>query len=199
MRSGDRMHVGEKVPASDTKTRTEPKFRRVLVVVEDASQVKQVVELACGAGASEARVLHLNLRESIGGRRYALESDSAASYVVEATVFELRMADIGASGEVRHALFDQAAEAIVTDAAEWGADLIVLGAPRRGELRTRLFGSVTLRVLQHAPCPVLVASPAGKDRLHRAEEESAASVTVPDPDVQPAGGRSDNLTSAPAR
>ena len=53
MRSGDRMHVGEKVPASDTKTRTEPIFRRVLVAVEDPSQVKQVVELARGAGASE--------------------------------------------------------------------------------------------------------------------------------------------------
>jgi hypothetical protein len=109
------------------------------------------------------------------------------------------MAGIAASGHVRYALVDRAAEAIVADATEWGADLIVLGSPRRSELAARLFGSVTLRVLRHAPCPVLVASPAGKDRLHRAEEESAASVTVPDPDVQPAGGRSDNLTSAPAR
>jgi len=165
MRSGDRMHVGEKVPASDTKTSTEQVFRRVLVAVEDASQVKQVVELARGAGASEARVLHLNLRESIGGRRYALESDSAAAYAVEATVFELRMLGIGASGQVRHALVDKAAEAIVADATDWGANLIVLGAPRRGELATRLLGSVTLRVLLRAPCPVLVASSADKDRL----------------------------------
>src|SRR6266481_4053035 len=144
MRSGDRMHVGEKVPASDTKTRTEPIFRRVLVAVEDASQVKQVVQLARGAGASEARVLHLNLRESIGGRRYALESDSAAAYAVEA---------------------------IVADATDWGANLIVLGAPRRGELATRLLGSVTLRVLLRAPCPVLVASSADKDRLTGVAEE----------------------------
>src|SRR5216683_1503632 len=199
MRSGDRMHVGEKVPASDTKTRTEPIFRRVLVAVEDASQVKQVVELARGAGASEARVLHLNLRESIGGRRYALESDSAAVYAVEATVFELSMAGIGASGQVRHALVDRAAEAIVAEAIEWGADLIVLGFPRRGELATRLFGSVTLRVLQHAPCPVLVASSAGRDRLHRVEE-SVTPVTGPDPDVDhnhPARGRSNDLSTTP--
>ena len=64
--------------------------------------------------------------------------------------------------------------AIVTDAAEWAADLIVLGAPRRRELRTRLFGSVTLRVLQHAPCPVLVARAASRDRRHRAEQERYA-------------------------
>jgi nucleotide-binding universal stress UspA family protein len=171
MRSGDRMTVGEKVQASDTRTTTEPVFRRVLVAVEDPSQVKHVAELARRAGASEARVLHLNLRESIGGRRYALESDSAASYAVEATVFELRMLGIGASGQVRHALVDKAAEAIVTDATEWGADLIVLGVPRRGEVAARLFGSVTLRVLLRAQCPVLVASSAERDHRTRVAEE----------------------------
>ena len=171
MRSDGRTHVGEKEPASDIKTRTEPVFRRALVAVEDASQVKNVAELARRAGASEARVLHLNLRESIGGRRYATESDSAASYVVEATVFELRMLGIGASGQVRHAIIDKAAEAIVADAAEWGADLIVLGVPRRGEFATRLFGSVTLRVLLRAPCPVLVASSADGDHLTRVAEQ----------------------------
>jgi nucleotide-binding universal stress UspA family protein len=81
------------------------------------------------------------------------------------------MADIGASGEIRHAPFDKAAEAIVIDAAEWGADLMVLGAPRRRELRTRLFGSVTLRVLQHAPCPVLLARAASRGSRHRVESE----------------------------
>lgn len=173
MSYGDRVPVGDTVPASDTETRPQPGFRRVLVSVEDASQAEHAVELARRAGVSEARVLHLNLRESIGGRRFALETESSATYVVEAAAFELAMAGIGASGQVRHALVDRAAEAIVAEAIEWGADLIVLGPPRRGELATRLFGSVTLRVLQHAPCPVLVASSAGTDRIHRAEERYA--------------------------
>jgi len=171
------MNFDEWMQASDSQTMTQPRFRRVLVAIEDASQVEGAIELArraCMPGVTEARVLHLNLRESIRGQRFTLETESEASYVVEATVFELRMADIGASGEVRHALFDKAAEAIVTDAAAWGADLIVLGAPRRGELRTRLFGSVTLRVLQHAPCPVLVARAASRSRRHRAEEDRYA-------------------------
>jgi nucleotide-binding universal stress UspA family protein len=202
MSTGDRVPVGDTVPASDTDTMTQPVFRRVLVPVEDASQAEHVVELARRAGASEARVLHLNLRESIGGRRFALETESSASRVVEAAVFELRMAGIGASGQVRHALVDRAAEAIVAEAAEWGADLIVLGSSRRSELAARLFGSVTLRVLQHAPCPVLVASAADRVRLHHRAEENVAPVTGPDPDVEDyhrARGRSDDHITAPVR
>jgi nucleotide-binding universal stress UspA family protein len=147
------------LPASDTGTTTPPAYRRVLIPIQDAAQAEHAVELARRAGASEALVLHLNLRESYGGRRFALETDSAASRVVEATVFELRMAGIAATGQVRPALIDRAADEIISEATEWGADLIVLGFPRRGGLTTRLFGSVTLSVLQHAPCPVLVASP----------------------------------------
>ena len=171
------MNFDDGVQASDSETMTQPVFRRVLVAVEDASQVENAVELArraCLPGLTEARVLHMNLRETIRGQRFALESDSEASYVMEAAVFELRMAGLGASGEIRRAPFDKAAESIIADAAEWGADLIVLGYPRRGELRTRLFGSVTLRVLQHAPCPVLVASAPARGRGHGVESERYA-------------------------
>lgn len=171
------MNFDDGVQASDSQAMTQQVFRRVLVAVQDASQVESAVELARRVsvpGLTEARVLHLNLRESIRGQRFALETEPEASYAMEAAVFELRMAGMGASGEVRHALFDKAAEAIVADATEWGADLIVLGYPRRGELRTRLFGSVMLRVLQHAPCPVLAARTAGRDRRHRVEEKRYA-------------------------
>lgn len=164
----------DRMPSSETDTSTPQVFRRALVPVEDASQAEQVVELAKRAGVSEARVLHLNLRESIGGRRFPIETESAATRAVESTVLELRMAGIDASGLVTHALVDRAAEAIVAEAAEYGADVIVLGPPRRGEFATRLFGSVTLRVLQHAHCPVLVASPADTGRPHRAAESVGA-------------------------
>jgi nucleotide-binding universal stress UspA family protein len=147
------------LPASDTGTTTPPAYRRVLIPIQDAAQAEHAVELARRAGASEALVLHLNLRESYGGRRFALETDSAAGRVVEATVLELSMAGVKATGQVRPALIDRAADEILAEAADWGADLIVLGFPRRGTLTTRLFGSVTLSVLQQAPCPVLVASP----------------------------------------
>ena len=146
-------------PASHTGTTTPPAYRRVLIPIQDAAQAEHAVELARRAGATEALVLHLNLRESYGGRRFALETDSAAARVVESTVLELSMAGIKATGKVRPALIDRAAAEITAEATDWDADLIVLGFPRRGTLTTRLFGSVTLSVLQHASTPVLVASP----------------------------------------
>jgi nucleotide-binding universal stress UspA family protein len=161
------MNFDDGMQAGDPQTMTTTAFRRVLVAVEDASQVEHAVELArrsCVPGVTEARVLHLNPRETIRGQRFALETEAEASYVVEAAVFELRMAGFGASGHVGRALFDKAAEATLTDAGEWRADLIVLGYRRRRDLRTRLFGSVPLHVLQHAPCPVLVTSAAGRGR-----------------------------------
>jgi nucleotide-binding universal stress UspA family protein len=146
-------------PARNAGTTAPSAYRRVLIPIQDAAQAEHAVELARRAGAAEALVLHLNLRESYGGRRFALETDSAAAGVVESTVLELNMAGVKATGQVRPALIDRAADEIIAEATEWGADLIVLGFPRRGGLATRLFGSVTLSVLQYAPCPVLVASP----------------------------------------
>ena len=164
MRSlGGKVLAGKVAPASDTDTSTRPVFRRVLVAIKDESQIGHAVELARRAGASEARVLHLNLRESIGGRRFPLETDSSAAAIVETAVLEFRVAGIAATGQVRHALVDRAAQAITADATEWAADLVVLGVPRRGRLLTRLFGSVTARVQRSAPCPVLVASPASEE------------------------------------
>src|SRR5215470_19531207 len=160
MSFGDGMPAHDTMPADGTNTQAQPALKRVLIPVADTSQVEHVVEVARRAGVSEARVLHLNLREIAGGRRFTLETESSASEIVEAAVFELRMAGITSSGMVRPALVGTVAQAIVAEAEEWGADLIVLGSPRRGELMTRLFGSVTLRVLKRARCPVLVASPA---------------------------------------
>lgn len=47
--------------------------------------------------------------------------------------------------------------AIVDNAKEWSADLIVMGTHGRTGLSHALTGSVTERVVRLAPCPVLVA------------------------------------------
>jgi nucleotide-binding universal stress UspA family protein len=49
-----------------------------------------------------------------------------------------------------------AAEVIGNVAAEWPADLIVIGSHGRDGLGRILLGSVAEAVLRHAPCPVLV-------------------------------------------
>jgi nucleotide-binding universal stress UspA family protein len=49
------------------------------------------------------------------------------------------------------------AETIARAAAEWGADLIVIGSHGRTGVRRALLGSVAEGVMRKAPCPVLVA------------------------------------------
>jgi nucleotide-binding universal stress UspA family protein len=49
-----------------------------------------------------------------------------------------------------------AVESICDTAARRGADMIVIGSHGWGAMMSLMFGSTTLGVLQHAPCPVLV-------------------------------------------
>jgi nucleotide-binding universal stress UspA family protein len=136
-------------------------FARILVAVQDFEQGQTAVDLARNVGTegvSQVRVLHLRTREVSGYSWYARESQSEASFVAEAATFELRMAGLAAGSGVRYAAVDRVAEAIVAEAKAFDADLIVLGRPKRGEALTRLFGSVTLRVMRRSACPVLVAS-----------------------------------------
>jgi len=51
----------------------------------------------------------------------------------------------------------RAATAIVEEAETFGSDLIVIGNRGQGQFGTMLLGSVSAEVVDHAPCPVLVA------------------------------------------
>ena len=48
------------------------------------------------------------------------------------------------------------AEVILSMAKEEGADLVVLGARGIGQIREQMFGSVSHRVMTHAPCSTLI-------------------------------------------
>jgi len=135
-------------------------FARILVAIDDFGQSQAVLDLAkevATEGVSQVRALHLRVREVSGFGWYSRETQQDAAYVADAATFDLRMAGLAAGGGVRSAAVDRVAEAIVAEARAFNADLIVLGRPTRGELLTRLFGSVTLRVIRRSSCPVLVA------------------------------------------
>jgi len=51
----------------------------------------------------------------------------------------------------------QPAEEIIREAEEGHYDLIVMGEKRDYDLMTRLLGSTAKRVIEHAPCPVIIA------------------------------------------
>jgi hypothetical protein len=124
------------------------------------NQCQEVLDLVSDVateGVTQVRALHLRLREVSGYNWRPLETGDQASFVAEAATFELRMAGFSAGGVVRHAPVDRVAQAILTEAKAFDAQLIVLGRPRRGEVLARLFGSVTHRVIQRSACPVIVA------------------------------------------
>jgi nucleotide-binding universal stress UspA family protein len=135
-------------------------FARILVAIDDFSQSQAVIDLVKDVATeevSQVRALHLRVREVSGFVWYSRETKKQASFVADAVTFELRMAGLAAGGVVRRVAVDRVAQAILAEAEAFDADLIVLGGPTRGELLTRLFGSVTLRVTGRARCPVLVA------------------------------------------
>jgi len=65
----------------------------------------------------------------------------------------LREAGIEAESEL---LEGPAAEAILSVARTRGCDLIVMASRGQGQMKELLLGSVSHKVVSHAPCPVLV-------------------------------------------
>ena len=72
----------------------------------------------------------------------------------------------------RQVLFGRPSAAIVDQASEMSADLIVVGSRGQGPFRTMLLGSVSAEVVDHAPCPVLVARGSTVSRILLAHDGS---------------------------
>ncbi|HET8654947.1 MAG TPA: universal stress protein [Longimicrobiaceae bacterium] len=81
---------------------------------------------------------------------------------------QAQVGELGYAGPVRYrALAGPVADAIHDAAKREPADLIVVGATRRGALTRTLLGTTAQRVLRHAPAPVLVLRRALPERLGR--------------------------------
>lgn len=62
-----------------------------------------------------------------------------------------------------HVASGEPTEVLVSEAGEWGADLLVLGSQGRSGLPRLLIGSVAEFVVKRAPCDVLVVRPRGEE------------------------------------
>jgi nucleotide-binding universal stress UspA family protein len=65
-------------------------------------------------------------------------------------------------------------------AAEYGADLIVVGSRGRGPAASAILGSVSADLVDHAPCPVLVARQPAVTRILLATDGSDNARRIPD-------------------
>lgn len=144
-------------------------FSRILIAVTNDELAERVI----GTGSALAGAL---------GARLALVHivDLAAASAAAATPVDIGVAPtviqevVEAEEETGKALLDHLAaqfprdrvetllregtpvEEAVAAAAEWGADLLVVGTHGRGGLQRLVLGSVAEGVLRHAHCPVLV-------------------------------------------
>jgi nucleotide-binding universal stress UspA family protein len=104
-------------------------------------------EIPAGIYGGEALAGELDQITLDSFRKHAEETVRDAVAEVKRT-----QASVQCDGEI---VQGPAAEVLLREAK--GADLIVVGNRGRGELKSLLLGSVSHQIVQHAPCPVLVA------------------------------------------
>ena len=75
-------------------------------------------------------------------------------------------------------LHGRPATALVDEATRSGADLVICGSRGHGQISSLLLGSVSAELVDHAPCPVLVARNASIGRIVFATDGSEASAAA---------------------
>ena len=94
---------------------------------------------------------------------YDQQTSDELELVLDAAVAWLERSALAVERAVLHG---RPATLIVERAAEFHADLVVIGSRGRGPLTSMLLGSVSAEVVDHAPCPVLVVrAPAAESVL----------------------------------
>ena len=130
-------------------------FNKILIAIDAGPPAAQALQAAAElAGQIDAEVAVLHVVDITVPFQPELETTSAAE------IARLRRAGTDLMGGVtinarRFLVEGDPADAIITTAQEWGADLIVLGSDSRGRLAHFLLGSTADSVIRRSPCPVM--------------------------------------------
>ncbi|MBI3751731.1 MAG: universal stress protein [Chloroflexi bacterium] len=98
-----------------------------------------------------------------------------ARVTLEAAETALREAGLATEAITRR---ERAADAIIDEARAWAADLVVLGNRGHTTLTSMVLGSTSAEVVDHAPCPVLVARAASIGELVLASDGSPSAIVA---------------------
>lgn len=131
---------------------------RLLFAIDGGALDRDALEVAVTFGTTyrvEVRVLRVRKGDCAHGYRY-IETNEEAWTPVNYAVFELRMAGVGASGQVVRAPVDQVAQAIEQVARAWGADAVLLGPGRRSRLGRILARPLESRLEEILRLPIIV-------------------------------------------
>lgn len=134
------------VPVLTVRNPAPRELRNVLVAVDDSGLARRALQLASEvAGCFHAAVTVLHVKEA--GSRAPIED--LCEWIEPEHRQHCQIKEAFRHGE--------AAQEIVSQASEMGCDLLVMGAQRHRFLESLVLGTTTIRVVRHAPCPVLAA------------------------------------------
>ena len=145
---------------------------KILIATDGSKFSEAAVEKVCriikNAAAAEIRIVSIYETPIMAvGAPYAIpagynpvletELKQTAAEAVSQTEQKIRACFEGAElNMTTQVLCGAPKQAIVEEAEEWGADLIVVGSHGYGFWERMFLGSVSSAVVQHAPCSVLV-------------------------------------------
>jgi nucleotide-binding universal stress UspA family protein len=142
---------------------------RILIAVDGSEPSEIGRDLAAGIRWPEGSSLRVMAALEIGGALFGAPWYAVAPADVD-ELEERYLSELGGAiafaasrltGPGREVsttvLRGRAATSIVDEARRFGADLIVVGSRGHGTLESMLLGSVSAEVVDHAPCPILVA------------------------------------------
>ncbi len=162
---------------------------RIVVATDGSSHATQTTELVAGIAWPPDSILRIisvmepsmaTLSPWLGAAAtYSTDLDAQIETYQQdemATVVRhLRAANRSVEGAV---LRGRPATVIVDEASTFDADLVIVGSRGRGPIASLVLGSTSSEVVDHAPCPVLVARTSGLTRVLLAADGSPSAATA---------------------
>jgi nucleotide-binding universal stress UspA family protein len=139
-------------------------FRRVLVPVDffvtTANALSLAARMGCATGGP-LRLVHVRIWDPPvrGGGRFYPETSEEAIEVLDNAMRFVWARGAEATGIIVEAQRSQMAAAIITEASQWSADVIVLTARPRRFVTFGVWDKATRQVMQAPPCPLLIVHP----------------------------------------
>jgi nucleotide-binding universal stress UspA family protein len=141
-------------------------FDTIVWATDGSENADLALEYVKRLSGGKGRVVAVHVRELLTGRAggYPLRVDqNELDDKIRRQIEELRETGAGADLQIATAAAGGAAHIVADAAKDAGADVIVVGTRGLGPVAGLLLGSVTHRLLQVAPCPVLVVPPSDRD------------------------------------
>jgi nucleotide-binding universal stress UspA family protein len=135
-------------------------FKRILLAIDGSPSGSAAASfvIAMAKDSGSVHVVHIN-ELLVGGRGHAVETRQEATAVLDTAVAELNDAGVTTTGVMLTTNCFNVAPSIAWAAADWSADVIVVGSRRRTRLAVWRGKSMRERITELTNLPILAAPP----------------------------------------